>query len=136
MNDNIHTTDAKPGEVLASLTHTRGNDGSHTVRLSVQDMVSGQRLVSLELTPEIFAELMSGTSVRVPGAALPSHPHRLGKRMQNTAMSIGHKDGTSPEEVKAAFEAEGWEQVRIDRTNFGHRVVAYRWVEDQVEQAE
>lgn len=130
--EHIHTSDAEPGDVLISLTHPRG-DGVSQVRLSISDQRSGQTLIEVDLTAEEFASIMSSTGTRVSGARLPRHPERLGRRAENTMTTVPNGDDVDgrAEKVKADYLAAGWESVRIDRTNFGRRVVAYRWIDDE-----
>lgn len=127
----INTSDAKPGEVLIQISHPHSNVDGRYAQLSIRDSTSGQRLIDVRLTAEQFLDLMSATSVRVQGAQLPTHPERIGKRSQNVTTSLGREAKQTPEQVRDAYLADGWESVRIDKTNFGHRVVAYRWIEDK-----
>lgn len=133
----IHVSDAKLGDVLITLTYPHGG-GDTRAALRVEDSMSGEMLVEIDLNPEQFLRVMASGATRVHGAQLPRHPERIGSRMQNTSTNIGHsvddKDAEA-ERVRAQYLAEGWERVRIDRTNFGRRVVAYRWIADEPESA-
>lgn len=129
----IYTSDAERGEVLITLTHPRGG-GDRRVTLRVEDSMSGQMLVEVDLTPDQFADIISASATRVTGATLTAHPHRIGRRSQNTSTDIRHYGDALDAEAKRisnAYLADGWEATRIDRTNFGRRVVAYRWIDDE-----
>lgn len=134
MTENIYTSDAEPGEVLITLTHPHGA-GTRRATLHIVDSRSGERLVEVDLTPEQFMAVMSSSATRVTGAQLPVHPERIGKRSQNVSTNIrshGEDIDAEAEKVRAAYLTDGWETVRIDRTNFGRRVVAYRWIDDDL----
>lgn len=130
--DHIHTSDASPGEVLITLTYPQGGGARHAT-LRIEDGMSGETLIDVDLTPEQFLAMMSTTATRVYGARLSDHPERFGKRMENTSTRISHRADldAEAERVRDAYLADGWEQTRIDRTNFGRRVVAYRWIADE-----
>lgn len=125
----IRRSDANPGDVLISLTHGRSNVAENYVRLEVTDQMSGVVLVRATLDAHQFADIMGSVGTVVSGAAIPTSPERIGRRRENTSVSVGR--GVDPEPVRAELEAEGWESIRVDPTNFGHRVVAYRWIADE-----
>lgn len=127
----INTSDAAPGDVLISLTHPRSFDGGRRVDLEIRDQMSGQTVIRVSMLPEEFAEVMSSTGTCVGGAAFTPHPERLGRRSQNTSTVVRYDSDRTPEQVRDDYLAAGWEQVRVDRTNYGHRVVAYRWIDDE-----
>jgi hypothetical protein len=130
-SDRVHATGHAPGTVMISLTHPRGsNDDQRRVGLKVEDLVSSQVLVNVEMTAEQFADMMSSAATVVAGARLPQHPERLGKRMHTASTPITRTDGRDPQEVAAAYLAEGWETVSVHQTNYGQQVVARRWVAD------
>lgn len=126
----IHTSNANPGDISIQVSYPTGMDGDRVVRLEITDRMSGQALVRAALTSAQFTEILSATGTVVSGAVLPVHPERIGKRMQNVSTNIKHGDDREAEAVRDAYLADGWETARIDRTNFGRRVVAYRWISD------
>ncbi|MCW6003821.1 hypothetical protein K1W54_04390 [Micromonospora sp. CPCC 205371] len=132
--DWIHTSDATPGDVLISLTHGRSSHDENFVRLEVTEQISGVVLVRVNLDAKQFTDIMGSVGTVVSADYLPAHPERIGRRRENTSVSLG--TGVDPEPVRAAFEADGWEMVRVDRTNFGHRVIAYRWIANAVSTTE
>lgn len=132
----IYTSDAKPGDVLIQLTHPRSNTGSNRADLTIRDQMSGQTLIHVSLSAEQFLDLMSSTGTLVSGAHLPVHAERIGKRSQNVSTTLSHGSELTAEQVRDDYLAEGWESVRIDRTNFGKRVVAYRWINDDAADAQ
>lgn len=132
--NDIHTNDSLPGEVTISLSYPRGGGVPDQARLHVEESISGQCLIGVTLTADQFLSLLSGTVLRVTGATITATPERIGKRMQNISVPIRHGDAADidadAERAKAMYLADGWHAVRIDRTNFGRRVVAYRWVDN------
>lgn len=129
----INTSDAAKGEVLVHLTHLRSHDGNH-VSLVIRDQRSGETVIDINLTPAEFTDILSSTATRISGAFITPNPQHLGKRMQNTSVDIRTFGGdleTRTETARADYLATGWERVRVDRTNFGRRVVAYRWIDDE-----
>lgn len=131
----INTSDAQHGDILISLTHPRGGDATgRRITLRVQDERSGETLVDVELNADQFADVIASTVTRVSGARLAVHPERIGRQMQNTSVDIrtlGNEADALAEVARDRFLAEGWEQVQVDRTNFGRRVRAYRWIDDE-----
>jgi hypothetical protein len=129
--DHINTSDAEIGDVLVTITYPQGGNRGAYATLRIEDRLSGQALVQVDLDPEQFMRAIGSGTVYVSGAQLPAHPERIGRRMQNTSTGIhSHADGADAEaeQVRDAYLADGWEKVSIDRTNFGRRVRAYRWI--------
>lgn len=126
---NINTSAAAPGEVVLQISHPRSNTDGHSAELTIRDGASGLTIVRVRLNAEQFLDLMASTSVRVEGADLPAHPERIGKLSQNVSTTIRNGDPRTPEQVRDDYLTDGWDAVRIDRTNYGHRVVAYRWID-------
>jgi hypothetical protein len=126
----IYRSDYAPGDVLISLTHGRSNHDENFVRLEVTEQMSGVVLVRVNLDAKQFTDIMGNVGTVVSADYLPAKPERIGRRRENASVSLGH--GVDPEPMRAKFEADGWETVRVDRTNFGHKVVAYRWIADAV----
>jgi hypothetical protein len=130
MSTEMHTSDANPGDVLIQLSYPSDNHGNRDAELTIRDQMSGQTVIKVRLSANELMDVMSTTGTHVGGATLAVHPERLGKRAQNVSTSLRHGDERTPEQVRDAYLKEGWESVRIDKTNYGHRVVAYRWIED------
>lgn len=130
----IYTSDATPGDVLISLTHGRSNHDENFVRLEVTEQMSGVVLVRVNLDAKQFTDIMGSVGTIVAADFLPGRPERIGRRRENTSVSL--RSDADPESARARFEADGWESVRIDRTNFGYRVVAYRWVAEDRDDSE
>jgi hypothetical protein len=126
----IRTSDAQPGDIMILLTYPRSSSEGKRARLEITDEMSRETLLSVELAPEQLMDMMSSTGVRVSGAQLPHSVERIGKRSQTTSTVIGRRDELSPEQVRDAYLAAGWETVDIRKTNYGHHVVARRWVRD------
>lgn len=126
----INTSDADPSDIFIQISYPSTMNGERIVRLEITDRMSRQPLVRVSLTPAQFTDVLSSIGTVVSGADLPPHPERIGKRMQNASTSIKHGDDRNPETVRDAYLAAGWETARIDRTRFGKRVVAYRWISD------
>jgi len=135
-HNEINTSDAQHGDVLVSITYPQGGSGGARATLRVEDRMSSETLVQVELSAEQFMRIVASGSTYVVGARLPDHPERIGRRMQNTSTDIrSHADGADAEaeRVRDQYLAEGWEGTHIDRTNFGRRVRAYRWIADEKE---
>ncbi len=86
--ENINTSNAKPGDILISLTHPRGGRDEPTVSLEVKDRMSGETLVSVRLSAADFANIMSSMATRVSGAFVTPNPGRIGKVAQNTSRRV------------------------------------------------
>lgn len=136
----IYTPDTKRGDVQVQLSYpTRtglgvADEDRRIAALTITDRTSGQILVSLELTAAEYLSIMSSTGTTVSGAALPARPERIGRRRQNTSTDIprGYPGDTDARiaEVVAEYQAEGWE-TEVRRQNYGHSVIARRWVDDE-----
>jgi hypothetical protein len=131
--DRVYTSESLPGEVLVFLTHPRSNDGTRTIHLKVEEQMSGMTVLEIAMTPEQFADVLASTGTNIPGARLPQHPERLGKRMQTASTALPRTDPRDPEQVVAAYLADGWETASSRATNYGHLVVARRWIADEAE---
>lgn len=132
----IHTTDGERGDVRVELHFPTGYganyDKAPTAHLTITDTPSRQVLVKLSLSAGQFTQMLGGSAIQTHASVLVPQPDRVGKRSQNTSTDIeGLRDSidAEAEAVKERYLAEGWEVVRIDRTNFGRRVVAYRWID-------
>lgn len=129
----IYTSEGNPGDVLIHLTYPSSSTGEATARLSIEDQMSSQVVVRVELNADQLLSLMRSAGTYVSGAQFAARLDLVGKRRQNTSVSVmGQGDGDIDEraaKVASGLAAE-WQHVRIDRTNFGRRVVAYRWIED------
>lgn len=127
----IYTGHGRRGDVQISLTYPKGGGGTRAT-LRVEDVPSGETLVDVDLDPEQYINIMSSGVTIVTGAHVTTRPERIGRRMQNTSAEVRLGTGVDldaeAERKRATFLAEGWEAVRIDKTNFGRRVVAYRWI--------
>ena len=133
---NINRSDAQHGDVLITVTYPQGGGEVRHATLRVEDQMSGITLVQVDLTPEQYMRILASGAVPVSGARLPARPELIGRRMENTATSIrnGAVDtdiDVEAQRVRDQYLADGWEQVSIDKTNFGRRVRAYRWVTDE-----
>ncbi|RKR92716.1 hypothetical protein BDK92_7194 [Micromonospora pisi] len=127
----IYTSDAEPGDVLIQLSYPTSNlDDAGIAELGVTDRMSGQALVRVRMNAEQFLGVMSNTGTVVGGAVVPVHPERIGKRSQHTSTAIARNSDLDPEQVKADYLANGWDTVRISKTNSGQQVSATRWVTD------
>lgn len=139
----INTSDGKRGDVSVRLGFPTGTAGKRRATLEVTCRASNTTILEVDLSPEALMELMGGGDPVLSGARLPVHPERIGRRSQNTSTDITHaalsndravRSGNQFDELAKAratqYLAEGWEEVRIDRTNYGRRVVAYRWIDD------
>jgi hypothetical protein len=136
----IHTSDADYGDVQISLDHLRVSDSNEMVRLAITDKRSGQVLAQVDLTAKQFTQMVGSTVITVSGAILPVHPERIGRREQNTSMDITYRSAgnnldAAAEAARDAYLAAGWEHVRITRTNYGRRVTANRWIDDDDDEA-
>lgn len=132
-HNEINTSDAQHGDVLVTITYPQGG-GSARATLRVEDQMSGETLVQVDMTPDQFMRAVASGTVPVSGARFPARPERVGRRMQNTSTNINsHAESAhaEAERVRDAYLADGWEEVSIDRTNFGRRVRAYRWIADE-----
>lgn len=131
--EKINTSNARPGDVLITLTHPHGG-GESRARLVIEDQMSGTVLIEVELTGEEFLSVISSTATRVSGATLPRTPERIGRRSQNVSTNIHRASGVDVDveaaRIREEYLADGWEAVRIDKTNYGRRVVAHRWIAD------
>jgi hypothetical protein len=139
----IYTAEGDPGTVevrLAFLQRTGvGTDRGPVVSLAVSDPLSGQTVVEVELTAAQFTGLLGGGQTVVKAECLLHHPERLGRRMQCTSTEIDYADlpvgakraafDARAAEVRNTYRADDWETVEIEHTNYGRRVVAYRWVD-------
>lgn len=130
---NTYTGRGKRGDVQISLTFPKGGTRA---TLRVEDVPSGETLVEVDLDPEQFISIMSNTVTTVTGGFVTSHPERIGQRRQNTSAEVRTVGRSADLDAEAnrqrdEFLAEGWESVRIDKTNYGRRVVAYRWISDE-----
>jgi hypothetical protein len=132
-HNEINTSDAQHGDVLVTITYPQGG-GSARATLRVEDQMSGETLVQVDMTPDQFMRAVASGTVPVSGARFPARPERVGRRMQSTSTNINsHAESAhaEAERVRDAYLADGWEEVSIDRTNFGRRVRAYRWIADE-----
>ena len=94
--------------------------------------MSGTVLIQVDLNPAQYMRILASGVVPVSGARLPARAELIGRRMETTTTNIPHaRDAADAERVRDKYLADGWEQVSIDRTNFGRRVRAYRWVADE-----
>jgi hypothetical protein len=134
----IRTSGGKPGDVEVRLSFPTvigvvGADRHPTARLVVTDEASRMTIVEVEIPAAELMQMIAGGGARVSGAYVTSHGARLGKSQQNTSTDLITEYGVDVDaaaaEQEASYLAAGWEVVRIDRTNFGRRVVAYRWVD-------
>lgn len=131
--EEINTSEAQRGDVLVTITYPKGAGGARAT-LRIEDRMSSETLVQVDLDPEQFMRTVSSGSTYVAGARLPANPERIGRRMRNTSTNINsHAENADAEaeRVREKYLADGWEQVSIDRTNFGRRVRAYRWTADE-----
>ncbi|TDC26877.1 hypothetical protein E1211_29720 [Micromonospora sp. 15K316] len=130
MSEQITTTDAAPGDVSVQFSFPVSNTEGRYAQLAVTDRMSGVQIVRVNLSPEELVEFLAHTSVRLSGAVLPKRPELIGRRQQTTGTSLRHGADHTPEQVRDEYLAAGWESVQIQTTNYGHRVVARRWVTD------
>jgi hypothetical protein len=131
MNDNITASDATPGDVLIQLSYPQSTLDGQRARIVITDQMSGLPLAAVDLTPEQLMSFMSATGTQVSGAVLPKRPELIGRRRQATSTSLGRNDDRTPEQIRDAYLADGWETADIQPTNYGTRVVARRWVTDE-----
>lgn len=132
----IHTSPDEVGDVLITITYPQGG-GEARATLRVEDQMSSEVLVQVDLDPAQFMRAIGSGAVPVKGARLPAHPERIGRRMQNTSTNVslsgaaGQDLDAEAEKIRQEYLADGWEKVTVDRTNYGRRVRAYRWVADE-----
>lgn len=142
MSEKINTSSGERGDIAIRLSFpTRtgmGVDKTPFANLVVTDVPSGTVIVEAEIPADQFTAMLGGSQAALTGAFLANAENlaRVGKRSQNTSTDIRHADGPHGADldamasvVKSDYLADGWESVRIDRTNFGRRVVAYRWID-------
>lgn len=123
-----------PGDVLVQLSFPYSNIDGRYVSLAITDRTSGLPLVEVPMTAEQFMDVMSHTATRVSGATLPARPERIGKRMVVDTTSLGRSPERTPEQVRDAYLADGWDVADVRRTNFGHQVVARRWIDPSTQE--
>lgn len=127
----INRSDAKRGDVLITITYPQSGGGA---TLRIEDQMSGTHLIRVDLTPKQYMDMLRSTGVAVSGARLPARPELIGRRMENTHTDIRHSHvdiDAAAERERDQYLADGWAQVSIDKTNFGRRVRAYRWVTEE-----
>lgn len=138
----IHTSSYIAGQVSAKVTfpQTMGYDAdSHAsrlhARLEVTDRASGQTIVSIVMNADQFLSFMSSSSANVDDARLAPNPQHLGRRSQHTGVNIsrtgmGDDLDARAETVAAWYRDHSWIP-SISRTNYGLRVHATRWLDDE-----
>lgn len=130
MTEQITTNNDAPGDVSVQLSYPHSNIDGRYAQLTVIDRVSGVQIVRATLGPDELMQFMAHSSVHLSGAVLPQRPELIGRRQQITGTNLGRDSVVTPDEVRDEYLAAGWESVQIQRTNFGHRVVARRWITD------
>lgn len=137
-NKRTYRSDAEPGTVRITLSHGRSygeHEGDrHTVRLAIEDAVSGVTLVRLRLDPDQFTALMGSSSITVEGATLPAHPERIGRRHEMDSRLLPRT--ATEDELAAAvneYYDDGWPAVDTRKGRDNWTVTARRWlpVEDE-----
>lgn len=142
MSEKINTRSGERGDITVRLSFpTRmgiGADKTPFANLVVTDVPSGTVIVEAEIPADQFTGMLGGSQATLTGAFLasPANLARVGKRSQNTSTDIRHADVSVAADldvmalaVEADYLANGWETVRTDKTNYGRRVVAYRWID-------
>lgn len=136
-----YTEEREPGDVAVRLSFPirtgMGADKRPFANLRITDEVSGQVIVEVELNAEEFTGMVGGVAAHVSGAYITTHPERIGKRSQNHSTDLCYADVTGGDDavdaealaVRTRYLTDGWQSVRVDRTNYGRRVVAYRWID-------
>lgn len=127
-DEKFYTSDGKAGDVQISLTYPSSNRDGKRASLEITERISGETIAAIELNAEQLMDLMSSTSLSVSDARLPLHPHRLGKVAQNTSTRIERGSSLDPEKVRDDYLSNGWETAEVRKTNYGHNVMARRWI--------
>lgn len=128
-----YTHRGNPGDVEIRLSWPSSNapDWVPSVNLYVGDDISGQTLVNVDVPYALFAQMVGGRSVVVPGNKPTGHLDRIGQYRQTTSTQVTFGGGQQEaDRIAADYRAKGWDVVRVHKTNYGHRVQADRWVVD------
>ena len=126
-------------QLSVQTSHWHSNDGTHGMRLHVEDRVSGAVLLSLSLTPEQAYNLMRGSTQTLTGEH--GRLDQVGKQMVHEGITYDHKafeglgysdrDGRLERAVELAkTDLPGWESYEPRHTNAaGVTVIVRKWVE-------
>jgi hypothetical protein len=117
-------------EISISLMSPSTSDGRDDgyVRLRVEERLSGECLVDVEIPAGRFYRLMQGSIQNWP-AIVTIHPERLRKRMRTWTKDLGRKWDMTEEEArtKAHEYPDGAEQASVRLTNRGWVAVYRKW---------
>lgn len=131
----MYTSEYRAGDVSVRLSYPLSNQpGERHANLVIIDRPSGMTVIDVRISADQLLNLFSGSLAELTGAAFTKYPERIGKKALVTSKALrGHNVNgididEEAQEWKDQFLADGWEAVRIDRTNYGRNVVAHRWV--------
>jgi hypothetical protein len=132
----IHTSEGTPGEVRVRVSFPTvmgrpTEDRAPIAHLEVTDAASSMTILTVDIPANEFVRMLSGGQATLP-AWITQKPQRIGKRMQVTSTEVsgyGSSLDIEAEAARTAYLANGWEEVSIQRTNTGRRVVARRWID-------
>ncbi len=100
------------------------------VRLRIEDGFSGWGIVEISLSPAQFRSLMSGTYTRVMAEVAPEEVvSRIGLARRVQSVDLGYSYSEESEaQARKDLEAEGYEDIRKDRTNRGEKLTGFKYV--------